>query len=414
MSMQEAWGEKYLRRFLIANGINMWGNSIFFVSIAWVVSQSGGPTAYGYLLTAYFLGHLPLLLYAGMVVDKLPRRTVALAADLIEAGIVFGAVICLLFSFSLIPTLLILSFLVGGISAFSMPAKNALLPDLIDENLLAEANSIRGIIMTTAWMLGPLTGTFILFYSSLKICLLFDILTFLFSAAILSTIPEVPIDRGDSSGNLREEISEAFSFVKTQPWLFAGILMFMFWHFWDSMIEVGVPFLIESKGLGARSYGIFGAVGAAGAMIGSALGGIKPVPKEKRGLVFYIFIGGIAWSMLFWAMPIPFWAVLIFVLIEGILGGSLMVIWRTAMADSVDQHLRGRVNSLDAVGSMIFLPIAPLLGGWLISITNVLTTYSIAVSFMILTTTIGLLVPSFRNFQRNPSEAFPLKSVNID
>jgi MFS family permease len=169
MSMQEAWSEKYLRRFLIANGINMWGNSIFFVSIAWVVSQSGGPTAYGYLLTAYFLGHLPLLLYAGMVVDKLPRRTVALAADIIEAGIVFGAVICLLFSFSLIPTLLILSFLVGGVSAFSMPAKNALLPDLIDENLLAEANSIRGIIVTMAWMLGPLTGTFILFYSSLKI-----------------------------------------------------------------------------------------------------------------------------------------------------------------------------------------------------------------------------------------------------
>jgi MFS family permease len=112
--------------------------------------------------------------------------------------------------------------------------------------------------------------------------------------------------------------------------------------------------------------------------------------------------------MLFWALPIPFWAILIFVLIEGILGGSLMVIWRTAMSDSVDQHLRGRVNSLDAVGSLIFLPIAPLLGGWLISLTNVLTTYSIAVSFMVLTTTIGLLIPSFRNFQRNPSEEFPI------
>jgi len=407
MSMREAWSEPYLRRFLIAKGINTWGNSIFFISIAWVVSQSGGPTAYGYLLTAYFLGHLPLLLYAGMVVDKLPRRTVALVADLVEAGIVFIAIFCLLFSFPLVPTLLLLAFSVGAISAFSIPAENALLPDLIDENLLSEANSIHGIIMTMAYMVGPLVGTSLLFYFNLEVCLLFDVLTFLVSAGILWTIPEIPVEREDTSGNLREEISEAMSFVRTQPWLFAGILMFMFWHFWDSMIEIGVPFLIESKDLGARSYGIFGAVGAAGAMIGSAFAGIRPVPKEKRGLVFYIFIGAIAWCMLFWAMPIPFWAVLIFVLLEGILGGSLMVIWRTAMSDSVDQHLRGRVNSLDAVGSLIFLPIAPLLGGWLISLTNVLTTYSIAVSFMVLTTTIGLLIPSFRNFQRNPSEKFP-------
>ncbi|MDE0953257.1 MAG: MFS transporter [Candidatus Poseidoniales archaeon] len=414
MSMREAWGEQHLRRFLISTGVNTWGNSIFFVSIAWVVSQSGGPTAYGYLLTAYFLGHLPLLLYAGTVVDKLPRRTVALAADLVEAAVILIAIFCLLFSWPLIPTLLVLSFLAGGVSAFSIPAKNALLPDLIDESLLSEANSIRGIVMTAAWMLGPLVGTSLLFYSNIRVCLLFDVFTFLFSAAILWTIPEVPIDREDMSGNLREEISEALSFVKTQPWLFAGILMFMFWHFWDSMIEIGIPFLVESKGLGARSYGIFGAVGAAGAMIGSALGGIRPVPKEKRGLVFYIFIGGIAWCMLFWAMPIPFWAVLIFVLLEGILGGSLMVIWRTTMSDSVDQHLRGRVNSLDAVGSLIFLPIAPLLGGWLISLTNVLTTYSIAVSFMVLTTTIGLLVPSFRNFRRSHSDDFPTTPLNSD
>jgi MFS family permease len=328
-------------------------------------------------------------------------------ADLVEAGIVFIAIFCLLFSFPLVPTLLLLAFSVGAISAFSIPAENALLPDLIDENLLSEANSIHGIIMTMAYMVGPLVGTSLLFYFNLEVCLLFDVFTFLVSAGILWTIPEIPIEREDTSGNLREEISEAMSFVRTQPWLFAGILMFMFWHFWDSMIEIGVPFLIESKDLGARSYGIFGAVGAAGAMIGSAFAGIRPVPKEKRGLVFYIFIGAIAWCMLFWAMPIPFWAVLIFVLIEGILGGSLMVIWRTAMSDSVDQHLRGRVNSLDAVGSLIFLPIAPLLGGWLISLTNVLTTYSIAVSFMVLTTTIGLLIPSFRNFQRNPSEKFP-------
>jgi len=154
-------------------------------------------------------------------------------------------------------------------------------------------------------------------------------------------------------------------------------------------------------------------VGAGGAMIGAALGGFFPVPKERRGLVFYIFIGGIGWCMLMWAMPIPFWIILFFVLLEGILGGQLRVIWMTTMSDSVDQYLRGRVNSLDAIGSLIFIPLSPLIGGWMIEETNVLTTYSVAVSLMVVTTMAGLVVPSFRRFERVDSQMFPLSDFQM-
>jgi MFS family permease len=144
-------------------------------------------------------------------------------------------------------------------------------------------------------------------------------------------------------------------------------------------------------------------------MVGSVIGGIRPVSKEIRGLVFYVLIGGIAWCMLMWAMPIPFTLILVFVLLEGVLGGTLGVIWRTTMSDSVDQHLRGRVNSLDAIGSLVFIPLAPLMGGWMIEETNVLTTFAVAVSIMVLTTMAGLIVPSFRRFERVDSELFPIK-----
>ena len=78
------------------------------------------------------------------------------------------------------------------------------------------------------------------------------------------------------------------------------------------------------------------------------------------------------------------------------------------MSDSVDQYLRGRVNSLDAIGSLIFIPMAPLLGGWMIEETNVLTTFSIAVSILVLTTLAGLVVPSFRSFERVETPLFPI------
>ena len=407
MSMAEAWRIAGFRRLVIGNGVNMLGTAIFFIGMGWTVSQLGGPKEYGLIFTSYFLGHLPLLLYGGMVVDRMPRRTVALVADIAQAILVTLGVIAISFGFGEIKTLLVVAFFTGGAGAFSIPAIGALVPDLVEEELLPQANAIRGVAMTGAWMLGPLIGGFSVATSGIEVCLILDVLTFAFSAMVLWTIPEIEIER-EGGGNLREEVNEAWSFVKTQPWLFAGIAMFMVWHIGDSAIEIGIPFIIENNGLGAKEFGVFGAVGAGGAMIGSVIGGIRPVSKEIRGLVFYVLIGGIAWCMLMWAMPIPFLLILVFVLLEGVLGGTLGVIWRTTMSDSVDQHLRGRVNSLDAIGSLVFIPLSPLLGGWMIEESNVLTTFAVAVSFMVITTMAGLIVPSFRRFERVDSDLFPI------
>ena len=409
MGLKDAWSIPDFRRLLIGNGVNMLGSSIFIIGMGWTIAEVGGPKAYGMVFTAYFLGHLPLLLYGGMVVDRMPRRTVALISDVSQAVLVLLAMVALMAGFDVINTLLVGAFLTGGFGAFSIPAIGALVPDLVEEEILPQANALRGVAMTVAWMLGPLIGGFTVENWGLEICLFLDVLTFLFSAVVLWTIAEIPIQRDKDAESLKEEVAEAWAFVKTQPWLLAGIVMFMIWHVGDSAIEIGIPFIIENKGLGAKEFGIFGAVGAGGAMIGSLLAGIRPISKKSRGLIFYVLIGGIAWCMLIWAMPIPFILILLFVLIEGILGGILAVIWRTTMSDSVDQHLRGRVNSLDAIGSLIFIPLSPLVGGWMIEETNVLTTFAIAVSIMVLTTMAGLIVPSFRRFERVDSDLFPIK-----
>ncbi len=412
MGLKEAWEIVEFRRLLIGRFVNIIGGSIFIIGMGWTVAQSGGPKAYGMIFTAYFLGHLPLLLYGGMVVDRIPRRTVALVADLSQAILVLLAILGLKIGLNEFRTLLIVTFLTGGAGAFSIPAIGALVPDLVDEELLPQANSLRGIAITGAWILGPLIGGFTVGRWGIEACLLIDGLTFIASGMILWTISKIPINRDKPVGDTMDEIGEAWSFVRTQPWLFAGIAIFMVWHIGDSAIEIGIPFIIEGRGLGANEFGIFGAVGAFGAMTGSLLAGLRPISKEARGLAFYLLIGVCSWCMLMFAMPFPFWVVLIFVLAEGIMGGMLGVIWRTTMSDSVDQHLRGRVNSIDAIGSLIFIPLAPFIGGWMIESTNVITTYAVAVSFMILATMVGLLTPQYRSFVRVDSERFPISTVD--
>ena len=62
------------------------------------------------------------------------------------------------------------------------------------------------------------------------------------------------------------------------------------------------------------------------------------------------------------------------------------------------------------MGSLFFIPLSPLLSGWLIEETSVLTTYSIAVSLMIIVTLPGLLVTPFRRFVRVDTEQFPIQA----
>ena len=159
----------------------MMGSSIFIIGMSWTVAQIGGPKMFGLIWTAYFLGHLPLLLYGGMVVDRMPRRTVALIADLSQAVLVTLGIIALLAGFDEIKTLLVVTFLTGGATAFSIPAIGALVPDLVEEDLLPQANALRGVAMTAAWMLGPLIGGFTVGLWGIEVCLLIDVVTFIFS-----------------------------------------------------------------------------------------------------------------------------------------------------------------------------------------------------------------------------------------
>ncbi|HJO41797.1 MAG TPA: MFS transporter, partial [Candidatus Thalassarchaeaceae archaeon] len=249
MSMKEVWGISEFRRLLIGNGVNMLGSAIFIIGMSWTVAQIAGPKVYALIWTAYFVGHLPLLLYGGMVVDRMPRRTVALVADLAQAVLISLVIIAIMAGFDVIKTLLFAAFLTGGAGAFSIPAIGALVPDLVEEELLPQANAMRGIAMTAAWMLGPLIGGLAVDTWGIEVCLVIDVLTFIFSGVVLWTISEVPINREEEPGDFREEVLEAWEFTKTQPWLLAGIMIFMVWHIGDSAIEIGIPFIIEDKGL---------------------------------------------------------------------------------------------------------------------------------------------------------------------
>ena len=111
MALADAWEVRDLRRFLIGDSVSKIGRAAFMVAAGWTVNLHGGPTWFALFGISYFMAHIPLLTFGGMLVDRIPRRTVALYTDFIQAGFALLFILLLLSGFPLTKVLVLAAFL---------------------------------------------------------------------------------------------------------------------------------------------------------------------------------------------------------------------------------------------------------------------------------------------------------------
>ena len=105
------------------------------------------------LLIADFLPIVLIGLLLGPLVDRLSRRKLMIASDLVRCG-VFAAL-----PFVDAPAGIVALAGVAGIATgFFTPAVYAGLPNLVPEEELTNANSLLQTVETLAWMIGPILG----------------------------------------------------------------------------------------------------------------------------------------------------------------------------------------------------------------------------------------------------------------
>ena len=149
------------------------------------------------LLIADFLPIVVIGFLLGPLVDRLSRRGLMIASDLVRFG-VFAAL-----PFVGSPEgLVVLAGVTGVATGFFFPAANAAIPNLVPEEELANANSLTVTVDTLAMTLGPLVGALMYTAWGPSVPYAFNAVTFLVSAAFVARIRETslrsedPITRG--------------------------------------------------------------------------------------------------------------------------------------------------------------------------------------------------------------------------
>ncbi len=337
----------------VVSQLGDWLDSIALFTL--MLNLTGSGQAVGLLLLAEFLPGAVVGPFAGVVVDRLPRRLVLIASDLGRAALVL---LLLLVNGPEDLWLLYLA-VIGKVSlaAFFEPARSAILPSICSREELVAANAISGATWSAMLALGAALGGLVAGTLGVTAAFALDSASFLLSAALIATVrvaadgPRRPADDPQGQPAARpsavRELREGFRYVLSRHEVFWLTFTKAMWSLGGGVLLLLALFGREIFPLGrdgALSIGLLYAARGVGTGIGPILalrlGGGGDI-FLRRAVAVAFFITGIGYIALSGA---PSLAVAALAILFAHIGGSIQWVFSTSLLQvRVPNRLLGRV-----------------------------------------------------------------------
>lgn len=387
--------------------VSLLGDGAFIVALAWQVYQlSDAPTAMGLVGMAMTVPTIVFLLVGGALSDRLNRRFLMLAADaarLLAAAALAG--LSLTGALEIWHVALLVAVYGTG-QAFFAPAFDAIVPDLVPDEQLAQANALDQLIRPIALrMIGPAVGGVLVGAFGAAAVFALDAVSFGLSAvALLLLRPPVRTRPAAQRGGVVADLREGWRFVRERRWLWVtfvcaaiAYLLFM------GPVEVLVPYVVKHDlHATASDLGlIFGAGGLASIVCAMALGQLG---LPRRSMTFMYAAWTVATvAVAGYGLGSAVWHLMLASALFNALETAGTIVWITAKQRHVPSQMLGRVSSLDWLISIGLLPLSFALTGPVSALIGAQTTLVVAGLAGAAVTVAGLFVPGVRDIERQPA-----------
>lgn len=349
-----------------------WFNTIATVVLVNRYTDSG--LAVGTLFVARALPPFLLGPVAGVIADRFDRKKVLIAADLLRAVIVLGFL--LVNSSSLVWLIYLLTVLQFSISAFFEPARNAILPVLVDSDELLVANTLSSATWSAMLAFGAAIGGLATGLLGTSVAITIDSLTFLLSAYFVIRIVADTRPKRESTeiGGGWLDMIEGFRYVLDRPRI--GVVTLV-----KGLSQVGTAdimialyaasvFVYGDDGaitLGAL-YASFGLGAILGPIVGNMLGDGSDQFLQRFILVGFLIMP-VGW-LLYGAAP--FLPVAMLGLFLRAMGGSINWVYSSVLIQTkVPDKFLGRVFALDFSIFTMLMALAVWLTGFIVDTFDV-------------------------------------------
>jgi len=338
------------------------GDGVYLVALAWqAYTLSPSPWGLALLGVCATVPQLLALLGGGLLSDRVDRRRILLTADAVRFAAVGVVAALILAGQARMWHLALLSVIYGLGAGVAAPAFDAIVPDLVPQTDLEQANALEQFLRPAMLRLaGPALGGILIAFTGVGAAFLLDALTFLASAGCLARIRPAlrPADTSGPTSLIADALAGA-RFVKSRVWLWgtfasATIAYLLF----IGPTEVLLPYVVrESLHGSAGDLGLILAAGGVGALAAAAIVGHTGLPRRQLTFMYA------TWSIATLAVAgyglaqTGLQLAVACVLVNG-LEAAGTVAWATTKQRLVPADLMGRVSSLDWFISIAGLPVS--------------------------------------------------------
>jgi MFS family permease len=303
------------------------------------------------LLIVEFLPMLAIGLLLGPIIDRVSRRGLMIASDLVRAAV-----------FALLPfaneplAIVALAGVVGFATGFFRPAVYAGMPNLVHQDDLPQANALFQAVENLTWMLGPLIGGVLLSVTSPDVSYVVNAVTFVVSAALIARVAASSLQAGaaKSEGHL-QDLAEGFRIVLRSRPLMTVLVAWTVAMVGLAAVNVAEVALAKvSLDAGDFGLGLLMASAGLGLILGSLLGG-EVIERRPISFAYGFAIALMAIGIGLAALAPTVWVAAACVVVSGFGNGVASVCNPVLVQRGAPDHLRGRAFTvIMSVNSVAF------------------------------------------------------------
>lgn len=388
------------RWLLTGRTINLLGSAVAPIALAFaVLDLTGSTTDLGLVVAARSLMNVLLLLYGGVLADRLPRRLL-LVGSASGAALTQAAVAALVLTGTgEIWSLALLSAVNGAVSGVGMPASLSVLPQTVPAAHLPTGIAFARLVGNSTNVLGLAVGGALVAAVGPGWGIATDAATFALAALCFSRLPSIKTT--STRRSVLADLLEGWTEFSSRTWVWVVVAQFLIVNAALAGAEGVLGPVVADRTIGRSAYGLVLAASALGLVLG-ALVALRYRPR--RALRFGVtVIVALALPSLGLALAPSVLVLAAAFFLAGVASDLFGVAWDVSLQQNIPPDRLARVYSYDALGSFLAIPLGQVVVGPLASAIGTRTTLLWLAAAVAVATALALTSRSVRTLAREPA-----------
>ena len=337
--------------FISARLMAVFATQIQAVVVAWqVYDLTRDPLALAYVGLAQFLPMLCLLLPAGDLIDRFNRKAI-LASSWAVGAVCSGALWWLsghtTAGVAGVAGVYAVLVLFGCSRAFSGPALQSLLPQVVPREQLAAAIAANSMLMRAASIGGPLLGGVLYALGGGRLTYALCFVCFALGTVLLSRVVTLQArNAAAATGTMWERFGAGIRFIRSRPIILGTISLDLFAVLLGGVVALLPIYASEVLHVGPAGLGALRSALAVGEVGAGLYLSMRPF-NRKVGRTMFVAVAVFGLANLLFAVSTWFWLSFAALLVAGAADMVSVYIRGALVQFSTPDHMRGRVNAVN-------------------------------------------------------------------